>query len=203
MGECLRAEARGLNLGRTSWHYDEGRLHQYRYKPAPSVGPPSSAMEAALRLPNPSPAPLTADGRAALIVVDVQTCWWSLSPCGLARAAFPNLPQRTAALLAMARVHGVPIVHVRANYEGSPHVATMRRLNPSLNTVPILPDSEAWARERPGEPVVFKSTFDGFFRTELEACLCRMGVTRASLSPCSTLDDLQGSLFAAHRAPGR
>ena len=23
MGECLRAEARGLNLGRTSWHYDE------------------------------------------------------------------------------------------------------------------------------------------------------------------------------------
>mmetsp|Transcript_13998 Transcript_13998/g.41383 ORF Transcript_13998/g.41383 Transcript_13998/m.41383 type:complete len:193 (-) Transcript_13998:144-722(-) len=135
-------------------------------------------MEAALRLPNPSPAPLTADGRAALIVVDVQTCWWSLSPCGLARAAFPNLPQRTAALLAMARVHGVPIVHVRANYEGSPHVATMRRLNPSLNTVPILPDSEAWARERPGEPVVFKSTFDGFFRTELEACLCRMGVTR-------------------------
>ena len=25
MGECLRAEARGLNLGRTSWHYDEVR----------------------------------------------------------------------------------------------------------------------------------------------------------------------------------
>ena len=23
MGECLRAEVRGLNLGRTSWHYDE------------------------------------------------------------------------------------------------------------------------------------------------------------------------------------
>ena len=141
------------------------------------------------------------DGRrSALIVVDVQRCWYSDSPGGLARAAFPLLPDRTAALLTTARLHEVRVVHVRANYERSPHVATMRRLNPSLNTVPILPEPEAWAKEIEGELVVMKSTFDGFFRTELEACLLELGVTRVLV--CGLITSacvLSTALGAFHR----
>ena len=38
----------------------------------------------------------------------------------------------------------------------------MRRLNPSLNINPIVPDDpEPWARELEGEDVIYKSTFDG------------------------------------------
>ena len=53
-------------------------------------------------------------------------------------------------------------MHLRASYESSPHVSTMRRLNPSLNINPIVPDDpEPWARELEGEDVIYKSTFDG------------------------------------------
>ena len=131
----------------------------------------------ALRLPNPrvdssrrrsllaadhlaSPPPN--GGSTALIVVDAQRCWFSNAANGRARTAFPALPQRLKALLEGARQEGIPVVHLRASYESSPHVSTMRRLNPSLNINPIVPDDpEPWARELEGEDVIYKSTFDG------------------------------------------
>lgn len=131
----------------------------------------------ALRLPNPrvdssrrrsllaadhlaSPPPN--GGSTALIVVDAQRCWYSNAANGRARTAFPALPQRLKALLEGARQEGIPVVHLRASYESSPHVSTMRRLNPSLNINPIVPDDpEPWARELEGEDVIYKSTFDG------------------------------------------
>ena len=144
------------------------------------IQPTRRLCRAFLPLPNPSPYALSSappdNGSTALVVVDVQTCWYSQSPT--VRAAFPELPERMAALLKFARDKGVPVIHVRANYDASPHAASMRQLNPSLNRVPITNEAEAWAAELPGEAVVVKSVFDAFYRTDLEAQLRQSGATR-------------------------
>ena len=137
-----------------------------------------------LRLPNPSPAAVIGDagdappneGRAAVVVVDVQTCWYSQSPT--VKAAFPDFGRNMAELLRVARRRGIPLVHLRARYSNTGHAATMRRLNPALNKGGITPEPEPFAAALAGEPVVHKPTFDGFFRTELEGILIEMGVTR-------------------------
>jgi len=174
---------------------------------------PLQGLRDALRLPNPrvdssrrrsllaadhlaSPPPN--GGSTALIVVDAQRCWYSNAANGRARTAFPALPQRLKALLEGARQEGIPVVHLRASYESSPHVSTMRRLNPSLNINPIVPDDpEPWARELEGEDVIYKSTFDGFFATPLESRLEELGVTRVLICGLVTSACVLGTALGA------
>ena len=202
--ECRQSPAEVVTAPANSEHSEQGAPPKESSK---CVAPGTSSWGEAdvadafscLRLPNPQPdLTFDVDGSCALIVVDVQTCWYTNSP--MLREAFPQLPERMAALLRIARRRGVPVIHIRASYEESPHVQTMRRLNPGLNQVAITPEPEAWACELPGEPVVFKSTFDGFFRTELEEKLRELGVTRVLVSGLVTSACVLNTAFGAfHR----
>ena len=159
-----------------------------------------------LRLPNAQPSALV-DGDApprgggtAVLIVDIQTCWYSQSP--VLRAAFPNLPETTATLLCHARQRGLPVIHIRAAYQSAMHVSTVCRLNPGLNaSVAIDPtEVEPWASEMAGEAVVLKGTFDGFFHTELESILCSLGVTRVLIGGLVTASCVLNTAFGAfHR----
>ena len=130
--------------------------------------------------PSPSSRPLDPK-RAAILVVDIQPCWYSES--ALVPAAFPDLPDRVAALLARARAGGMPVVHVRSAYDDSPHVPLLLSLaGPGLNrTLYPPPHAEPWAAEQPGEPVVYKSVFDGFQNTTLQKELAQLNVQRVYL----------------------
>ena len=99
-----------------------------------------------------------------------------------------------------AQRRGLVVVHIRADYDDSPHVATMRRLNPGLNRCAITPEAESWAEALPGERVVLKSTFDGFLSTNLESILRNRGVSRVLVAGLVTSACvLSTALGAFHR----
>lgn len=69
------------------------------------------------------------------------------------------------------------VVHIRANYSATPMRTRSADLHPGR---PQPSDSigTEWAAELPGEPVVTKTTINGFHNTELEQYLKAQGVTR-------------------------
>ena len=138
-------------------------------------------------------------GCAALLVVDVQPCWYSQSP--MLREAFPALPANVSAVIGSARERCMPVIHVRADYEGSQFMETLRRLNPGEEYEPTATtEGESFASELPDEPVVLKSTFDGFLNTNLENVLSSYGVTRVFLCGLVTSASvLSTALGAFHR----
>jgi len=75
------------------------------------------------------------------------------------------------------------------------HTSTMAAIEADAT-----PDLAEVARDRPRSPEVARGRRIWTWTLLEESPPSRL---QASLSPCSTLDDLQGSLFAAHRAPGR
>lgn len=108
--------------------------------------------------------------KAAIIVIDVQPIWSSSEPIV---QNFPELGGNVGALLAKARAAGMPVVHVRASYDDSPHVALLRRNAPELNRAGRIDPNitEPWAEPLPGEHIVFKPSFNGFHQTNLESLL--------------------------------
>ena len=119
--------------------------------------------------------------RSAVVVIDVQPIWSSSEPIV---TNFPHLGGNVRSLLARARANGMPVVHVRASYDNSPHVALLRRNAPELNRAGRIDPyaTEEWARELPGEHVVFKSSFNAFDKTSLETLLKEcLGVERVYL----------------------
>jgi ureidoacrylate peracid hydrolase len=113
--------------------------------------------------------------RYALVLVDMQHDFW---PEEVA-ATSPELPERTAALLAYARSEGLAVVHVRARFrpDGSDWMARYRLRNwipciDGTHGVETLP----FATELPGEPVVTKHSFDGFLDTDLDQLLSARGI---------------------------
>ena len=71
--------------------------------------------------------------KAALLVVDVQTCWYTNSP--LVRTAFPHLPEKLEALLALARRRGlVPSLHPLPLRRYSSEMTRLLAANPGLKS---------------------------------------------------------------------
>jgi nicotinamidase-related amidase len=108
--------------------------------------------------------------KAAVLVIDVQPIWSSSDPIV---QNFPKLGKNVSALLAKARGAGMPVVHVRASYDDSPHVALLRRNAPHLNRTGCIDPhaTEEWAEALPGEHIVYKPSFNGFHKTNLESLL--------------------------------
>ncbi len=101
---------------------------------------------------------------AALVVVDVQKAFDILEAKGIPRNN-PDAIVRIADLLAAFRRAGSAIVHIR-------HRGTSP--NTLFKGTACEPRDEA--RERNGEPVVWKSVNSAFIGTDLEACLRRRGI---------------------------
>ena len=111
----------------------------------------------------------------ALVLVDLQNDFWSPQ----VSTTSPDLPDRVAQLLAVARAEGLPVVHLRAQFraDGSNWMARYRL----RGSIPCIEgtrgaDTLPFAVERPGEVVVTKQTFDGFLCTGLDDMLRARGI---------------------------
>ena len=113
--------------------------------------------------------------KPALLVVDMQKEFSDEKPQPFREKLLPNID--TA--LNLARSAGVPVVHVITRYsrDKSDWPKAWRHGNgiwclEGTDNVQILDQ----ARPLPGEPVVVKKRFSGFYRTALQGILCERGI---------------------------
>ena len=98
----------------------------------------------------------------ALLLIDAQRDFW---PEEMA-SSFPNFPANIARLLELCRIEGIEIVHLRAIFKPDMSDWMLKyKLRGSIPCVQGTPGVETlpFARERTGETVIVKQTFDGFF----------------------------------------
>jgi nicotinamidase-related amidase len=111
----------------------------------------------------------------ALLLIDVQRDFWTDQMA----AHFPDFPANIARLLDFCRSQGIEIVHLRVSYKPDMSDWMVRyKLRGQIPCVEGTPGIETLpcAVERPGETVLIKRTFDGFYNPELLAHLRRKGV---------------------------
>lgn len=138
----------------------------------------------------------------ALMLVDVQTVYWSLAP--EIREGFPDFEENISALLACAREAGSPIIHVKASYSDAtcPWLKQFRRLNPGRSVYEIDPDDvEPFAKPRDGEIIVNKDTFGAFIHApDLAPKLRKDGVHTIVFAGLITSVCVQHSVFGGFNA---
>ncbi len=131
---------------------------------------------------------------AAVLFIDLQHDFCSpggaTARTGLDPAPMQAVLPGATRLLAAARAHGVPVIHVRAEYNapGNPYLSeawldqARRRWNGRYVRVPMcVPGSWGSAicpdvTPAPGEPVVVKHRFSAFAGTELDLLLRSRGI---------------------------
>jgi len=106
----------------------------------------------------------------ALLLIDVQQDFWT----GEMQRAFPDYEANVRKLLGLCRIEQIDVVHLRAGFRAdkSDWMARYHFLDriPCVEGTPgadILPA----AKEKPGEKVIIKQTFDGFQNPELQEYL--------------------------------
>ena len=108
----------------------------------------------------------------ALLLIDVQEDFW---PSGM-DGKFPHFKDNVARLLSTCRGEGLDVLHIRARFkqDGSDWMARYKLLG-SLPCIEGTPGVEVMpcARELPGEPLLYKKTYDSFCNPEVDAWLKR------------------------------
>jgi len=124
---------------------------------------------------------------AAVVVIDMQKdfttpgCFWD-NLGQLDAAAMAGVAGRLRGFLDGARGHGVPVVHVMANYDsqymsGPMHERLYRhRMGRYCQSGTTGIEFHEGLEPLPGEPVVVKHRFDAFYDTELDALLRSRGI---------------------------
>lgn len=110
----------------------------------------------------------------ALLLVDVQEDF-----CNARMPEFfPEFPANVARLLKLCRTEGIDVVHLRARFRADGADWMVRyRLRGYIPCVEgtLGVETLPCAQEEPGEPVIFKHTFDGFHAPELLEYLRQRG----------------------------
>ena len=142
-------------------------------KHATCPGPAIEATPLKPKPPNPIIPPMNTSKKSAVLLIDMQRDFWLKN----ASRDFPNLPKNTAQLLEKARLCGTDVIHIRVGFKAD------RSDWPPLvwdDFGPLAASPEAepeeWARERAGEKVFTKHSFDAFTTTTLEAHLRERGI---------------------------
>jgi nicotinamidase-related amidase len=107
----------------------------------------------------------------ALLIIDMQMGMVSRTAAGRPRAN-PDAEQHIAALAALFRARGLPVVHV--HHDDPDPASPFRRDTPEGAPMPC-------AAPLPGEAVLWKSGSSGFSGTGLDAHLRRRGIDRIVL----------------------
>lgn len=107
----------------------------------------------------------------ALLIIDMQMGMTLRTEAGRPRAN-PDAETHVAALLALFRARGLPVVHVH-HHDADP-ASPFRKGQPEAAPMPC-------AMPAPGEPVLWKSGSSGFAGTGLDAHLRRHGIDRIVL----------------------
>lgn len=109
-----------------------------------------------------------------LLLIDVQQDFWTEQ----AAADFPAFPSNVEQLLTGCRSEGIDVVHVRARFEpdGSDWMPAfaLQGATPCIRGTAGA-EPMPFAREHPGETVVFKQAFDAFESPELRSLLQARG----------------------------
>lgn len=105
--------------------------------------------------------------RTALVIVDIQPIYVNQIPNEAFEQSVSATLQKMRQFLPCQN-----IIHVRANYENTMLRPRIRELNPHF-PIPTIDDINAteWAAEKVGELVIQKSTYDGFYNTDLDGYL--------------------------------
>ena len=111
----------------------------------------------------------------ALVIVDMQQWFLDENPQPFHEKLLPNVQ----AALALARSAGIPVVHVITRY--SHDRSDWPRVYRGKDKIWCLEGTEGVeivdeARPLPGEPVVVKTRFSGFYESDLDGTLQRLGV---------------------------
>ena len=172
----------------------------------------ASAKKSVLMQAAPAPIALAA-GNTAVLVVDMENDFGAdggmFDRAGVDISMIKKAVSPTAAVLAAARHAGVPVIYLKMGYrkdladlgrEGSPnrvrhlqylHVGdTMTAPNGAKCRILI---RGHWGTEivpalqaHRGDLVLYKTRFSGFYRTELDAALQRLGVKNLMVTGCTT-----------------
>jgi nicotinamidase-related amidase len=113
-------------------------------------------------------------GQFVLFLIDVQKDFWTEQ---LAEN-FPHFPANTARLLSLCRVEGIEVVHLRASFKPDMSDWMVKyKLGGSIPCVQGTAGVETlpFALDQPGETVIIKQTFDGFYSPELLPYLRQKG----------------------------
>lgn len=102
----------------------------------------------------------------ALVIIDMQAEMAARITAGRQHSD-PAALDRVAAVLALFRARGLPVVHVLHDEPGTPFARDLPTSAPLACAAPL-----------EGEPRIYKSGSSGFAGTGLDAMLRRMGVTR-------------------------
>jgi nicotinamidase-related amidase len=110
----------------------------------------------------------------ALLLIDVQEDFWEED----VRTAFPAFPENIGRLTDVCRRVGIEIVHIRARF--SPDQSDWMVPYRLKGSIPCIAGTHGekileCAREREGEKVIYKQTFDSFCNPELNAYLKEKG----------------------------
>jgi ureidoacrylate peracid hydrolase len=159
------------------------------------------------------PEPITLDSaKTALIVVDMQNDFGSrggmFDRAGIDISGIQKAVGPTARVLAAAREAGVKIIYLKMGYRadlsdlGAPDsVNRVRHLRHGVGEKVIAPDGresrilirDTWNTDiipqlKPlaGDDVIYKTRFSGFFETDLDARLRKLGVRHLVITGCTT-----------------
>ena len=150
--------------------------------------------------------------KTAVIVVDMQNDFGSkggmFDRAGIDISGIQKTVGPTAKVLAAARKAGVKIIYLKMGYKadlsdlGAPNsVNRVRHLRLGVGEKVTAPDGkesrilirDTWntdivpaLKPQPGDDVIYKTRFSGFFETDLDARLKKLGVTHLVITGCTT-----------------
>jgi len=159
------------------------------------------------------PSPITFNAsKAAVIVVDMQNDFGSkggmLERAGIDISGIQRAVGPTAKVLAAAREAGIKIVYFKMGYRsdlsdlGAPDsVNRQRHLRLRVGERVAAPDGtesrilirDTWntdivpeLKPKPDDDIIYKTRFSGFYETDLDARLKKMGITHLIITGCTT-----------------
>ena len=150
--------------------------------------------------------------KTAVIVVDMQNDFGSkggmFDRAGIDISGIQKAVGPTARVLAAARKAGIKIIYLKMGYKpdlsdlGAPNsVNRVRHLRLGVGERVIAPDGkesrilirDTWNADivpeltpQAGDDVIYKTRFSGFFETDLDARLTKLGVTHLVITGCTT-----------------
>ena len=150
--------------------------------------------------------------KTAVLVVDMQNDFGTkggmFDRAGIDISGIQKAVDPTAKVLASARKAGVKIIYIKMGYKpdlsdlGAPDsVNRVRHLRADVGDKVITPDGkesrilirDTWntdivpeLKPQPGDDVIYKTRFSGFFETDLDARLKKLGVKHLIITGCTT-----------------
>jgi ureidoacrylate peracid hydrolase len=158
------------------------------------------------------PEPLTIDtGRTALVVVDMQNDFGSkgglFDRAGIDISAIQRAVEPTARVVASARQAGIPVVYIKMGFRpdlsdaGPPDAPNRTKHRQQIGETIQAPDGtesrilirDTWntdivcgLKPDPGDIIVYKHRYSGFYQTDLDAVLKRLNTKYLVVTGCTT-----------------